>query len=43
MAQIAHMNFIKPSNDKAFKPNPDTGIYELVDDEYESEKSSYVF
>ena len=42
MAQLQHLNIIAPSETQSFKPNEDTGIYELVADEPES-SSSYVF
>jgi hypothetical protein len=45
MAQLQHLNIIAPSEEKEFKPNPETGIYELVeiDPEDDSGNSSYVF
>ena len=44
MSQLQFMNIISPSEEKEFRPNPETGIYELVDIDYEENyKSSYVF
>ena len=45
MAQLQHLNIIRPSDEKEFKPNPDTGVYELVeiDYDYEGGGSSYIF
>jgi len=44
MAQLQHLNIIAPSNELEFKPNNDTGIYELIEvDPYENSSSSYVF
>jgi hypothetical protein len=45
VAQLQHMNIIKPSTEQVFRPNPQSGIYELVEvDPYEDDyKSSYIF
>ena len=43
MAQLQHMNIISPSETKEFRPNEDTGVYELMDIEDTNERSSYVF
>ena len=45
VSQLQFMNIISPSEEKQFKPNPETGVYELVDfDEWEEDNgSSYVF
>jgi len=45
MAQLQHLNIIAPSEDKEFKPNPETGIYELIEIDHDDDfgGSSYVF
>jgi len=45
MAQLQHLNIIAPSEDKEFRPNKETGVYELQEidhDEWDG-GSSYVF
>ncbi len=46
IAQLQHLNVIKPSSEKQFVPNKETGVYELIDiDPHEDEfgGSSYIF
>ena len=45
MAQLQHLNIIKPSEEKEFRPNEETGVYELVEIDHDDDfgGSSYVF
>jgi len=44
MAQLQHLNIVKPNDEMEFKPNRETGVYELQEiDHDDSSGSSYIF